>query len=57
MFCLIKKVMVLALISVSSALTSQNCLLLNDQKWEVKKVVIDNDYMTFPFKIRVDKYV
>ena len=57
MFCLIKKVMVLVLISVSSVLTSQNCLLLNDQKWEVKKVIIDNDYMTFPFKIRVDKYV
>ena len=57
MFGLIKKVVILLLMSVSSVLTSKNCLLLNDQKCSVKKVIIDNDYMTFPYKVKVDKCV
>ena len=36
---------------------SKNCLLLNDQKCEAKKIIIDNDYMTFPYKIKVDRYI
>ena len=43
--------------SMSSALTSKNCLLLKNQECAVRKVIIDNDYMTFPYKIKVDKYV
>ena len=43
--------------SVSSVLTSKNSLLLNDQKCGVKKVIIDKDYMTFPYKIKVDRCV
>ena len=35
----------------------KNCLLLNDQKCSVKKVVIDNDYMNFPYKINVDRCI
>ena len=57
MFGLIKKVVILLLMSVSSVLTSKNCLLLNDQKCSVKKVIIDNDYTTFPYKVKVDKCV
>ena len=57
MFSLIKKVAILILTSVSSVLTVKNCLLLNDQKCDVRKVIIDNDYMTFPYKIKVDKCV
>ena len=34
-----------------------NCLLLNNQECAVKKVIIDNDYMTFPCKIKVDQCV
>ena len=34
-----------------------NCLLLKNQECAVKKVIIDNDYMTFPYKIKVDKCV
>ena len=35
----------------------KNCLLLSDQKCSVKKVIIDNDYMTFPYKIKVDRCI
>ena len=56
MFSLIKKT-VLVLMSVSSALTNKNCLFLKNQECKVRKVIIDNDYMTFPYKIKVDKCV
>ena len=45
--------MILILSTPSTALP--NCLLLKDQKCEVKKVIIDNDYMTIPYKIKVDR--
>ena len=38
-------------------MTVRNCLLLQDQKRAVRKVIIDNEYMTFPYKIKVDKCV
>ena len=34
-----------------------NCLLLKNQECKVRKVIIDNDYMSFPNKIKVDKCV
>ena len=43
--------------SMSSALTSKNCLLLKNQKYKVRKVIVDNVYMTFLYKIKVDKCV
>ena len=52
-----KKVAFLVLISISSVLGGKNCLLLKDQKCEVKKVIIDNDYMTFPYEIGVNRCV
>ena len=57
MFNWIIKVLVLGLMSLSSVLGYKNCVILKDQKCEVKKVIIDNDYMTFPYKIRVDRCV
>ena len=57
MFSLIKKLVMLVLMSMSSALTSKNCLLLKNQEFKVKKVIVDNDYMTFPYKIKVAKFV
>ena len=57
MFSLIKKVVILILMSVSSVLTVKNCLAHKDQEFKVRKVVVDNDYMTFPYKIKVDKCV
>ena len=40
---------------MSAVLASPYCLLLKNQECKVKKVIIDNDYMTFPYKIKVDK--
>ena len=54
MFSLIKKVITLI---ISLPLISGYCLLLKNQECEVKKVIIDNDYMTFPYKIKADKCV
>ena len=46
------------MILVTSAITtSPYCLLLQNQECKVRKVIIDNDYMTFPYKIKVDKCV
>ena len=55
MFSLIKKDLILILSAISTV--SPNCLLLKNQECSVKKVIIDNDYMTFPYKIKVDKCV
>ena len=38
--------------SVSSVLTSKNCLLLKGQKCGTRKVIIDNDYMNFLTKLK-----
>ena len=54
MFNLIKKGLILILVAIANA---KNCLLLNDQKCDVKKTVINNEYMTFPYKIKVDKCI
>ena len=45
-----KKCLILILVAVASA---KNCLLLKDQKCGVKKVIIDIDYATFPYKIKI----
>ena len=65
MFNLIKKGLILILVAVVSARNllansgnllpnSKNCLLLKDQKCGVKKVIAGNDYITFPYKIKVN---
>ena len=43
-------ILVMSAISVSSY-----CLLLTNQEGAVRKVIVDNDYMTFHYKIKVDK--
>ena len=54
MFNLIKKGLILILVTITNA---KNCLLLNDKKCGVKKVIVDNDCMTFPCKIKVDRSI
>ena len=54
MFKLLKKVIIL-IISIPSAF--EYCLLLKNQECKVRKTIIDNDYMTFPYKIKVDKCI
>ena len=51
MFRSLKKVIIL-IISIPSAFGY--CVLLKNQECAVRKVIIDNDYMTFPYKIRAD---
>ena len=36
---------------------SPYCLLLKNQDCAVRKVIVDNEYMTFPYKIKVDKCI
>ena len=52
MCSLVKKVIILIM---SLPLAWGYCLLLKNQECSVRKVIIDNDYMTFPYKIKVDK--
>ena len=52
MFGSIKKVMILVMSAISTV--SPNCLLLKNQECKVRKVIIDNDYMTFPYKILIE---
>ena len=54
MFRLLKKV----IISIMSApLTWGYCLFLKNQECTIRKVIIDNDYMTFPYRIGVDRCI
>ena len=55
MFSLIKKVVILVLSTMAAV--SSNCLLLKNQECEVRKVIVNNDYMTSPYKIGVNRYV
>ena len=52
MFSLIKKVI---LCIMSAPLTWGYCILLRNQECKARKVIIDNDYMTFPYKIGGDR--
>ena len=54
MFRLLKKVIILIM---SASLTWGYCLLLKNQECKLRKVIIDNGYMTFPYKIGVDRYI
>ena len=54
MFSLIKKIVILI---ISTPLSWEYCLLLKNQEYKVRKVVINNDYMIFPYKIRIDKCI
>ena len=54
MFRLLKKIIILIM---STPLTWGYCLLLENQECAVRKVIIDNDYMTFPFKIGADRCI
>ena len=54
MFRLLKKVIILIM---SAPLTWGYCLLLKNQECAVGKVTIDNDYMTFLYKIGSDRCI
>ena len=54
MFNLLKKVFILIM---SLPLTLGYCLLLKNQECKVRKIIIDNDYMTFPYKISINRCI
>ena len=54
MFNLIKKI-ILLIISIPSAFG--HCLLLKNQECTIRKLITDYDYMTFPYKIEVDRCI
>ena len=54
MFRFIKKVLTIVLISTANSL---KCILLKNQECKVRNVIIDNDYMTFPYKIGLNRCV
>ena len=34
-----------------------SCLFLKNQEWTVRKLIVDNDYMTFPHKIGINRCI
>ena len=45
------------LLIISTPLTWGYCLFLKNQECKVRKVIIDNDYMTFSYKSGVDRCI
>ena len=59
MFSLIKKVFILIMSTISGNFlqNSEYCLLLKNQECKVRKVIVDNDYITFTYKIGTDRCI
>ena len=51
---ILKKLMILIM---SLPLTLGYCLILKNKECKVKKITIDNDYMTFPYKISINRCI
>ena len=49
MFRFIKKVLILVLVSIANSL---KCISLINQECKVRKVIVDNKYMPFPYKLK-----
>ena len=54
MFRFIKKVLILVLVSTANSL---KCISLKSQECKIRKVIVDNKYMAFPYKSEIDKCV
>ena len=61
MFRLTKKVVMIVLITIAHAgsflQNQKNCFLLKDKKCIVKETIMKNDYMTYPYNIKVDRCI
>ena len=61
MFGFIKKVVILVLMSTTNLFVLTNtptkCISLKNQECKIKKVIVDNKYMAYPYKIEVNKCV
>ena len=54
MFRVIKKI--LAIILLVSNVNSLKCVLIKNQECKVREVIINNEYMFYPFSIKVKRY-
>ena len=54
MFKIIRKIVKLIM---SLPLTLGYCLILKNQECKERKIIIDNDYMTFPYKISINRCI
>ena len=52
MFKTFKKLMILI---TSLPLSLGYCLIFKNQECKVRKIIIDNDYMTFPYKVSINR--
>ena len=60
MFRLLKKVVlwgIFHILIISTPLTWGYCLLLKYQECKIIKVIVHNDYITFPYKIGIDRCI
>ena len=59
MFSFLKKVIILVLVSTTNLFVStdtpKKCISLKNQECKVRKVIVDNKYMAFPYKIEVNR--
>ena len=53
MFGLIKKVLILVLVSTANSL---KCILLKNQECRVRRLIVNNEYITYPYSIKVNRY-
>ena len=54
MFRFIKKVLIIVLVSTANSL---KCISFKNQECKVRKVIVDNKYMAFPYRIEIDRCV
>ena len=54
MFSLLKKILILI---ISTPLTHGYCLFLKNQECKVRKVIVNNDYTTFQYKIAIGRCI
>ena len=51
------KMFKLIILIMSLPLTFGYCLILKNQECKVRKIIIDNDYMIFPYKISINRCI
>ena len=56
MFGLIKKILVVALFSSVNSLNAipLKCVLIKNEECKLRKIVVNNEYMTYPYSIKVN---
>ena len=56
MFGLIKKILVVALFSSVNSLNviPLKCVLIKNEECKLRKIVVNNEYMTYPYSIKVN---